>query len=177
MGYLGFLKIYSEVYEIDKIINHCNSRAYYASFLHFMGSLGPFWLSSKQQGSFCKVGGNVIMSFGSGSQILLRTTTQNVCFSSKNAWYFCTVRSSQVCISTQKITMVFMFHPVCLALHADDCIEFGDGVGGSLFNGQGYFVVLLCGARTPLYLFYEALLDIYISRALTANLAICVLHI
>lgn len=42
MGYLGFLKIYSEVYEIDKIINHCNSRAYYASFLHFMGSLGPF---------------------------------------------------------------------------------------------------------------------------------------
>lgn len=70
-----------------------------------------------------------------------------------------------------------MFHPFCLALHADDCIEFGDGVGGSLFNGQGYFVVLLCGARTPLYLFYEALLDIYISRALTANLAICVLHI
>lgn len=44
-----------------------------------MGSLGPFFdLSSKQQGSFSKVGVNVIMSFGSGSQFLLRITAQNV---------------------------------------------------------------------------------------------------
>lgn len=44
-----------------------------------MGSLGPFFdFSSQQQGSFSKVGVNVIMSFGSSSQLLLRITAQNV---------------------------------------------------------------------------------------------------
>lgn len=91
LGYSGLLLIsdlYSEVYEIDKITSCCNNRAYYASFLHFMGSLGllkiiiySIYLSSEQQSSFSKVGVNVIMSFGSRSQLLFRTTAQNVfCF-------------------------------------------------------------------------------------------------
>lgn len=37
-------------------------------------------LSSKQQGSFSKVGVNAIMSFGSSSQLLFRITAQNVDF-------------------------------------------------------------------------------------------------
>lgn len=82
LGYNGLFEIfdlYSEVYKIDEITSCYNNWAYYASFLHFMGSLGFFYyyllyLSSKQQGSFSKVGVNVIMSFGSSSQLLFRVT-------------------------------------------------------------------------------------------------------
>lgn len=45
-----------------------------------------------------------------------------------------------------------------------------------LFHGLDYSVVLLCGARTYLYLFHEALSVTSISSALTANLIVCVLH-
>lgn len=41
-GLFGIFDLYSEVYEIDKITSCCNNRAYYASILHFMGSLGHF---------------------------------------------------------------------------------------------------------------------------------------
>lgn len=102
LGHNGLFEIfdlYSEVYEIDEITSCCNNRAYDASFLHFMGSLGLIiiyfiHLSSKQQGSFSKVGVNVIMSFGSSSQLLFRITAQNVGFLSRNIWSFCMMRNS-----------------------------------------------------------------------------------
>lgn len=42
-GLFGIFDLYSEVYGIDKATSCCNNRAYYISFLHFIGILGLFF--------------------------------------------------------------------------------------------------------------------------------------
>lgn len=173
-GLFGIFEIYSEVYEIDKITSCCNNWAYYASFLHFMGSLGPFFdLSSKQQGSFSKVGMNVIMSFGSGSQLLLRITAQNVVFFSLRmsdpfAWWEAAKYVFQHKSSPWSLCFTH-FVGLCtpiITLHLG---------GGEIVSFSGLFCCAVLWSQNLSLFILQSTLSYIPSDALTANLTICVL--
>lgn len=97
LGFLTFILRFMELIKsqaaviIELIISHFFILQVSQGFFSIINLI---YLSSKQQGSFSKVGVNVIMSFGSSSQLPFRITAQNVFFFSKNIWSLCMMRSS-----------------------------------------------------------------------------------
>lgn len=134
-----------------------------------MGSLGPFFdFSSQQQGSFSKVGVNVIMSFGSSSQLLLRITAQNVfSFSLRMSGPFAWWEAAKYVFQHKRSSWSLCFiHFVGLrtpitTLH----------LGGKKKKCFVFWTILLCCSVEPeLTSILQSTLSYISSSALTANL-------